>query len=259
MAAARYLHENGLTEADIAEVAVANQKWGVHHPHAAKARFGEIDVDKVLSSPYVSSPLRRWMCSTWGGGTGGALVVTSPDNVKAGQEAVYLTGYGTATTHEYMTDRMNMRTAPFPSMAGTYPGMIPTATVEAARQAFEMADVGRDDIDMVEISANFAHMGPIILEDLGFASRGKGVEIYRSGRSGVDGDLPVDTNGGWLSFGQPGISCNMDTMVEAVRQLRGIPLGLPPRKKPSTVLVQGAGGMLAAGTVLVFTTDKGGI
>lgn len=97
----------------------------------------------------------------------------------------------------------------------------------------------------------------MILEDLGFAERGKGVDLYRSGRSGFDGDLPIDTNGGWLSFGQPGISCNMDTIVEAVRQLRGIPLGLPPRNKPSTVLVQGAGGMLAAATVLVLTTDGG--
>ena len=81
-AAYRYFHEYGVTEKDLADVAVANQRWGVHHPHAAKARLGEIDREKVLASPYVATPLRRWMCSTWGGGTGGALVVTSPDEAK---------------------------------------------------------------------------------------------------------------------------------------------------------------------------------
>jgi len=90
------------------------------------------------------------------------------------------------------------------------------------------------------------------MEDLGFAAKGQGITLYREGRTGVDGDLPTDTNGGWLSFGQPGISCNMDSYVEAIRQLRGQALGLAPTKRPSTVLVQGAGGMLAAGAVTIL-------
>lgn len=110
------------------------------------------------------------------------------------------------------------------------------------------------DIDMAQISVNFAHMGPIVMEDLGFAKKGRGIDLYREGRTGVDGDLPTDTNGGWLSFGQPGISCNMDSMIEAVRQLRGTALGLAPSRRPRTVLVQGAGGMLAAGAVLLLSS-----
>jgi len=108
---------------------------------------------------------------------------------------------------------------------------------------------------MAQISVNFAHMGPIILEDLGFAKKGQGINIYREGRTGIDGDLPTDTNGGWLSFGQPGISCNMDSYVEAIRQLRGQALGLSPAKKPRTVLVQGAGGMIAGGAVTILSNS----
>ena len=107
---------------------------------------------------------------------------------------------------------------------------------------------------MAQISMNFAHMGPIIMEDLGFAEKGRGIDLYRGGHTGIDGDLPTDTNGGWLSFGQPGISCNMDSLVEAVRQLRGKPLGLAPARRPDTALVQGAGGMLAAGSVMVLSS-----
>jgi acetyl-CoA acetyltransferase len=253
-AACRYLHEFGLTEADLAEVAVANQRWGVHHPHAAKARFGEIDRETVLASPYVATPLRRWMCSTWGGGTGGALVVTSPERAKAARNPVYLMGYGSATTHEYLGDRMNMRSCKFPEL-GAMPNLIYTATAAAASQAYAMSGLSPADIDMAQVSVNFAHMGPIVMEDLGFAKKGRGIDLYREGRTGVDGDLPTDTNGGWLSFGQPGISCNMDSMVEAVRQLRGEALGLAPARRPKTVLVQGAGGMLAAGSVLLLSSS----
>lgn len=253
-AACRYLHEYDLTEADLADVAVSNQRWGVHHPHAAKARFGEVDRETVLASPYVASPLRRWMCSTWGGGTGGALVVTSPERARAMHaDPVYLLGYGSATTHEYLTDRMNMRACRFPEL-GPMPNLTHTATAAAANQAFDMSGLSRGDIDMAQISVNFAHMGPIVMEDLGFAKKGRGIDLYREGRTGVDGDLPTDTNGGWLSFGQPGISCNMDSLVEAVRQLRGQPLGAAPKRRPKTVLVQGAGGMLAAGCVMLLSS-----
>ncbi len=65
---------------------------------------------------------------------------------------------------------------------------------------------------MTQISVNFAHMGPIVMEDLGSSKKGRGIDLYREGRTGIDGDLPTDTNGGWLSFGQPGISCNMDSI-----------------------------------------------
>lgn len=252
-AACRYFHEFGVTEEDLAEVAVANQKWAVHHPHAAKARFGEIDRAKVMSSPYVVTPLRRWMCSTWGGGTGGALVVTSVENAKKVADPIYVLGYGSATTHEYLGDRMNMKRCRYEAL-GPLPNLTYTATAEAARQAFGMAGIGRGDVDMAQISVNFAHMGPIILEDLGFAPKGRGASLYREGRTGIDGDLPTDTNGGWLSFGQPGISCNMDSYVEAIRQLRGTALGRAPAKRPGTVVVQGAGGMLAAGSVTILST-----
>ncbi|CAL8480183.1 thiolase family protein [Caballeronia sp. S22] len=252
-AACRYFHEFGITEDDLADVVIANQRWGRHHPHAAKAKFGEIDRAKVLSSPYVASPLRRWMCSTWGGGTGGALVVTSPDNVKDARDPVYVLGYGSASTHEYLTDRMNMRRCKFEGL-GAFPNLTHTATAEAARQAYAMSGLTPSDIDMTQISVNFAHMGPIVMEDLGFAKKGRGIDLYREGRTGIDGDLPTDTNGGWLSFGQPGISCNMDSIVEAIRQLRGTPLGLAAKTRPKTVLVQGAGGMLAAGAVLMLSS-----
>ena len=71
--ACRYMHEFGVTEEDFAEVAVQRQEWAVHHPKAAKRKHGLITVEDVMRSPYISTPLRRWMCATWGPGAPPAL------------------------------------------------------------------------------------------------------------------------------------------------------------------------------------------
>ncbi|MBZ4241559.1 thiolase family protein, partial [Mycobacterium tuberculosis] len=61
--------------------------------------------------------------------------MTSPENARNARDPVYLLGYGSATTHEYLTDRMNMRRCRFDSL-GAFPNLTTTATAEAARQAY---------------------------------------------------------------------------------------------------------------------------
>jgi len=253
--ACRYMHEYGVTEDDFADIAVTQQDWGRHHPHAAKAKFGEIDRDTVLSSPYVATPLRRWMCSTWGGGTAGAFIVTSVEKAKHVKNPVYIRGFGSCATHEYLSERMGIYEMPFAADFGVLPNLTHSGNREAARQAYQMADMTPADIDIIQMSANFSHMALLILEDLGFAEKGKGIDLYREGRIGPGGDLPCDTNGGWLSFGQPGISCDMDTIVEGVRQLRGEALGLQVPDVPKTAILQGAGGMMACNGVTILSTE----
>jgi hypothetical protein len=97
-----------------------------------------------------------------------------------------------ASTHEYLGgwvgDRINMRTCKYPGL-GTFPNLTYTATAEAARQAYGMFHLGPADIDITLLSVNFAHLGPIIMEDLGFAQKGRGVDLYREGgrRGPADG------------------------------------------------------------------------
>ncbi|MGC4249968.1 MAG: hypothetical protein QM605_00480 [Sphingobium sp.] len=98
---------------------------------------------------------------------------------------------------------MNMRSCRFPEL-GPMPNLTHTATAVAARDAYAMSGLSTGDIDMVQISMNFAHMGPIIMEDLGFAKKGRGIDLYREGRTGRDGDLPTDTNGGWPTIATMG-------------------------------------------------------
>jgi acetyl-CoA acetyltransferase len=73
-----------------------------------------------------------------------------------------------------------------------------------------------------------------------------------SGATDIGGRLPTNTNGGWLSFGQPGVSCVMDSIVEAMRQLRGQALGKQV-ENVTTALVQAVGGMTACNSVTILS------
>lgn len=258
--ASRYMHEFGVTEEDFAEVAVQRQEWAVHHPKAAKRRHGLITVADVMNSPYISTPLRRWMCATWGpGGTAGAFVVTSAQRARQATQAnpalrpITIHGFGTCTTHEYLCERINLRTSRIP--LGPLPAITTTGAAHAAREAYAMADMVPADMQMAQIAGNFSHTVLVQLEDLGFAPKGRAMDLVRSGRMRPGGDFPVDTNGGWMGFGQPGISVAADSLVETVRQLRGNPLGLLAGNSPQRAMAYSAGGMLACHSAVILGTQ----
>ncbi|GMV56735.1 MAG: lipid-transfer protein [Betaproteobacteria bacterium] len=253
--ACRYMHEFGVTEEDFAEVAVQRQEWAVHHPKAAKRKHGLITVDDVMRSPYISSPLRRWMCATWGpGGTAGAFIVTSVERAARAKNPIYIRGFGTCTTHEYLCERINLRKSTVP--LGNLPAITTTGAAHAAREAYAMADMKPEDMDMAAVAGNFSHTFLVQLEDLGFAPKGRAMDLVRSGRMRPGGDFPVDTNGGWMGFGQPGISVAADSLVETIRQLRGNPLGLKAGNDPKTAMAYSAGGMLACHSTVILSTEK---
>lgn len=257
--ARRYMHEFGATERDFAEVAVQHQEWGRHHPHAAKRKYGKIDVETVLKSPYISTPLRRWMCATWGpGGTAGAFVVTTVENARKiarerGVQPIYIRGFGHLVTHEYLIERMGLRESRYP--LGDLPNITTSGLVHCAREAYQMAGMTPSDVGTVQLSGNFSHTVLIAMEDLGFAKKGKAMELVKAGRMAPGGDLPTNTNGGWMSFGQPGISCAVDPIVEAVRQLRGQALGLQIEPPPKVAMTHGAGGLYACHSATLLSTE----
>ena len=252
--ARRLMHEYGMTDEHLSTVAVQCQNWAVHHPYAAKAYKGRVTLEQVMASPMVCSPLRLWHCAIWGpAGTGGALIVTTAERARAmTRNPIYLLGAGECATHEYITDRLALRTSRLD--LGTLPNITTTGCKIAAELAFEMAGIGRNDIDIVQTASNFAHIELLALSELGFADKRDVGKFVMSGATDIGGDLPTNTNGGWLSFGQPGVSCVMDSIVEAMRQLRGEALGKQV-DGVKTALVQTVGGMTACNSVTILSKD----
>jgi acetyl-CoA acetyltransferase len=95
-----------------------------------------------------------------------------------------------------------------------------------------------------------------MLESLGLAKPGEGVHMFAEGRSTPAGSLPINTNGGGLSYTHTGMY-GIFPIIEAVRQLRG---ECGERQVPGVKLslVNGMGGMLSAAGTLVLSSEAGG-
>jgi acetyl-CoA acetyltransferase len=246
----RYIHEFSVPAEDRAQVAVENRRWAVQHPDAAMRPKGQITVEDVLSSQMIASPLRLLDCSSWyNGGFGGAVIITTAERAREFDKPVYISGFGQSTTHEWITDRMGLWGIP-PAIE---PNLTTTAAAVASKQAYEMAGMQPEDIDLVETSAPFTFLNMMMLEDLGFCPKGEGKDFVRGGGIAFDGGLPFNTNGGYLSFGQAPNGMHM--AIEALQQLRG---EAPGRQVQGARrgLVHFHGGPAAAHSVVLLSNEE---
>jgi len=249
--AQRYMYEFDVKPEDLAIIAVENRNWALHHPDAAMKDKGPITVEDVLESKMLASPIRMLDSSTWyRGGIGFAVVITRANNARPEQKPVYITGFGAATTHEWLTDRMHL--------SGVEPAMTPNLTTTGAKPAadyaYEMAGLKPSDIDIVETSVPFTFANMMALEDLGFCKKGHGKYFVREGGINFDGGLPFNTNGGYLSFGQPPHGMHM--AIEAIEQLRGEARGRQV-VNAKRALAHFHGGPLATHSVVIMSNEEG--
>ena len=133
------------------------------------------------------------------------------------------------------------------------PDLTVTAASESGPRAFEMAGIGVGDVDVVELYDAFTINTVLFLEDLGFCPKGEGGKFVSGGRIAPGGELPVNTNGGGLSYGHPNMYGSL-CMIEAVKQLRG---GLGERQVEGAeiAIAHGNGGALSAQVTTVFGTE----
>ena len=203
LATARHMYEFGTTTDQLAEVAVAARRWAALNPKAFVR--GELTLDDVRASRVISSPLRKLDCCLVTDG-GGAVVATSAERARDLRTTpAFLLGAGEAHWHKWISQMPDLTT---------------TATTDSAHRAFEMAGVTPADVDVVELYDAFTINPILFLEDMGFCAKGEGGAFVSDGRIGPGGELPVNTNGGGLSYGHPGMY-GIFTIIEAVRQLRG--------------------------------------
>lgn len=203
MCAARHMFEYGTTREQLAEVAVAARQWAQKHPDATMRT--PLTISDVLASPLVADPLSRLDCCLMTDG-GAAIIVT--DRARAcvlRQPPVYFLGGAGATWSREVSQIHELCTSP---------------TAESAPRAFEMAGVTTEDVDVVELYDAFTINTIMFLEDMGFCKKGEGGPFVSGGRIAPGGQLPVNTNGGGLSFAHPGMY-GMFTLIEATEQLRG--------------------------------------
>jgi acetyl-CoA acetyltransferase len=194
----QYMQKSGATARDFAEVAVKNHHHGALNPRAQYRN--EVTAGEVLESREISPPLTLLMCSPIGDGAA-ALVLCSEEYAKrVGAETVRV-----------LTSVL---------LSGQDDGDEP-ATERAAKRAYEMAGVGPEDLDVVELHDAAAPAELMLYEELGLCEPGDGPELLASGTTQLGGRLPVNTSGGLLSKGHPIGATGCGQLVELVEQLRG--------------------------------------
>ncbi len=194
---AEYMARSGATTEDFARVVVKNQRHGALNPLAQYG--GDLTVEEVLAAREIVWPFTLPMCSPISDGAAAALLVSDrflPDGAP-----------------KVLVRASVMRSAP---VTGEN-----SVTTLASRAAYEIAGVGPEDLDCVEVHDAAASAELWIYEQLGLAEPGGGPELIRSGRTDLAGDLPVNTSGGLLSRGHPIGATGLAQTVEAVLQLRG--------------------------------------
>ena len=232
----RYMKEFGLTPEQLASVAVVQREWASKNPRAS---FRDpITVDDVMNSRMIAYPFHLLECCLVTDG-GGALILTSADRAKDfPRPPVYVLGTGEASETPMVSQMEDFTTS--------------RAFRDSGRAAFEEAGIQRADVGHVMIYDAFAHLPIYGLEDLGFVGRGEAGPFIEAGHTRPGGKLPVNTNGGGLSYMHSGMY-GMYALQESVRQLRGVAPAQVPGVKVS--VAHGVGNMFAVASTIILSNE----
>ena len=182
-----YLETYDAPREALGKVAVKNHRNGVDNPHAQFRK--EVDLETVLESPIVADPLRLYdFCPIT---DGSAALLFCPESLAETYTDTYavVSGIGGATDTHVVHERADPTT-----MGGV---------VDSAGDAYEMAEITSDDIDVAELHDMFTILEFLQLEDLGFFEKGAGWKAVEEGITARDGALPINTSGGLKSKGHP--------------------------------------------------------
>ena len=237
--ARRYMSASGATAEDFAAVVVKNQHNGARNP---RAQYGaELSVEQVLASRRVVDPLTVLMCSPISDGAAAVVLMS--------ERAARRRGASGPRIRASVVRSGNVHDKDDPT-AGS--------AARAAAAAFEQAGLGPGDLDCAELHDASAPAELIVYEQIGLAEPGGGPELLASGRTRLDGELPVNTSGGLLSKGHPIGATGIAQVCEASWQLRG-EAGERQVEGARVALTQNGGGWLegdsAAMSVHILTAD----
>ena len=202
LAAAAYLRDADADRRDLARVAVKNHANACSNEYA---QFGKrIDVEDVLASPSVASPLRLYDCCPTSDGAAAVVVEPEPG---ATDDAVTVAACESATGTHAVADRAD-------------PLAIESVRT-AGERAYDAAGFGADAVDLACIHDAFTILEWLEMEELGLAPAGRAWELTRDGRTDLDGELPVNPGGGLKARGHPLGATGISQVIELVWQLRG--------------------------------------
>jgi acetyl-CoA C-acetyltransferase len=208
-----YAKKYGVDDAELKDVmtriAWKNHVNGAKNPRAQFRK--EVPKETIACSPLVAGPLGIFDCSGVSDGSAAAIIVRAED------------------VHRYTDTPLYVKALSFvagPARGAADPSYDYTTfpeVVASAEDAYRQAGVTnpRAELAMAEVHDCFTPTELVLMEDLGFAERGFGWKEVLAGTFDLDGDLPVNPDGGLKSFGHPIGASGLRMLLEAWLQLRG--------------------------------------
>lgn len=205
----RYLHDHGISEDALVRVAEKAFFNGSITPTAWRRQA--LSYDEIANSTMVSDPLRKYMfCSPAEGGA--ALILCNAKLAKRfTSKPLYLKAAAVRTRHYGSFEVFS------PSQAMT---VADAPTVTASKAAFELAGIGPEDIDVMQLQDTDSGTEIIHMAENGFCEHGEQEKLLREGATRIDGRLPVNTDGGCLANGEPVGASGLRQVYEVCVQLR---------------------------------------
>lgn len=246
----RHMHRFGTTAEDFAHIAVVTRQWATLNPRAlmysraTHPQGGPITLEDVRNARMIAWPLTLLHCCLVTD-HGGAVLVARPEIARSLKtRPVWIAGAGESMSHSNMLE-MDDFTA--------------TSAAASSRTAYAMAGMGPEDMDMAMLYDSFTVTAAITAEMIGLAPRGQGYRLWADGHAAPGGRLPINTNGGGLSFNHSGMY-GMQLLIEAYRQLSGTAEdgvhGVPGKQTDArTCIVNGTGGSLSTTGTLVLVAE----
>jgi acetyl-CoA acetyltransferase len=201
--AGKHMERYGTTREQLARVSVKNHYNGSLNPYAQFQKL--VTVEEVLQSPMVADPLTLYSCCPNSDGAAAVILCSEERAKKAGARSVRIAA-SVLTTGTYE----NQRDITCWEVEG-----------RAAQTAYQMASLGPEDLNVVEVHDAFTISEIIHYEGLGLCRPGEGGRLLDDGATELTGRVPVNPSGGLLSKGHPVGASGVAQVVEIIWQLRG--------------------------------------
>jgi len=191
-----YMAAHGTTERELAEISAREYANANHNPYAQMQKI-QVSLDEAATpegrNRYIVEglPLKTYDCSQITDGYAGLILATEEGLAKLGvakADCVEIAGYGQATD---------------PLMKEGRDILKPAGAFRAMNDAYEMAGVGPDDVNVAEIHDCFTVMGAIGTEVIGKANYGEGARFWVDGKADSKGECAINTSGGLIAKGHP--------------------------------------------------------
>ena len=206
----RYMSLHGISAETLAKVAAKNFRNGARNELAW--RRTPMSEEAILAAPYLNYPLTKFMYCAPNEGAGAVVLCRRDLASKYSDRPVHL------AAAELRTRRSGAFEVSSPSLTAT---TSPSPTVDASIAAFESAGIGPDDVHIAQLQDTDAGSEVIHLAENGFCADGDQEKLVAEGYTEIDGQLPVNTDGGLMANGEPIGASGLRQIHEIVLQLRG--------------------------------------